>query len=183
MHKNRSSSIGRVVECLFALGIIVLNLIELRRPHRLYAISTHSHQFITHARLTSDCCSEIFALKCSESGPLCPPSVLLSLSDELPTRLTQLAQCHFEGCSEDRSHTRTTLGASSGGVCGVSAASGESVFNVLHALGFVRVREPVLAHVDVVSEAYGAACHEDFRDREGGHGCGGVWCGEGQVVR
>lgn len=53
------------------------------------------------------------------------------------------------------------------GCARVAAAGGKAVFDVLHALGFVRVREPVLAHVDVVAEADGAAGHEDFGDGEG----------------
>ena len=49
--------------------------------------------------------------------------------------------------------TRTALGAPGRCVRGVAAACGESVLDVLHALRLVRVREPVLAHVEVVGEA------------------------------
>jgi hypothetical protein len=54
----------------------------------------------------------------------------------------------------------------------VAAAGGVAVLNVLHALGLVRVREPVLAHVQVVAEAAGGAGHEDLGDGERGHDCG-----------
>jgi hypothetical protein len=60
----------------------------------------------------------------------------------------------------------------------VSAAGGEAVLNVLHALCLVRVREPVLAHVQVVAEAAGGARHEDFGDGERGHDCGWVCVGD-----
>lgn len=50
-------------------------------------------------------------------------------------------------------HTRTTHGSHARRVGRVSAASGESVLDVLYALGLVGVGEPVLAHVEVVAEA------------------------------
>jgi hypothetical protein len=65
--------------------------------------------------------------------------------------------------------TRTAPCARRWGVCGVAAASGEAIFNVLDALGFVGIREPVLAHEKVVGEANGAASHEDLRNGEGRH--------------
>jgi hypothetical protein len=79
--------------------------------------------------------------------------------------------------------TRTTLRGCARGVCRVSAAGGVAVLNVLHALCLVRVREPVLAHVQVVAEAAGGAGHEDLGNGEGRHDCrcvletwDGVWC-------
>lgn len=47
-----------------------------------------------------------------------------------------------------------------------SSSCGESILNVLHLSGLVRVREPVLPHEHVVCEANGAAGHEDFGDSE-----------------
>jgi hypothetical protein len=65
--------------------------------------------------------------------------------------------------------TRTASCARGWGVCGVAAAGGEAIFDVLDALGFVGIREPVLAHEEVVGEADGAASHENLRDGEGRH--------------
>lgn len=45
---------------------------------------------------------------------------------------------------------------------GVAAARGVSVLDALYSWCLVRVREPVLAHVEVVAEASGAASHEDL---------------------
>jgi hypothetical protein len=61
-------------------------------------------------------------------------------------------------------------------MCGVAAAGREAVLDVLDALRLVWVREPVLAHEEVVGEADGAAGHEDLGDGEGRHGggCGRV---------
>jgi hypothetical protein len=81
--------------------------------------------------------------------------------------------------------TRTTLRGCARGVCRVAAAGGVAVLDVLHALCLVRVREPVLAHVQVVAEAAGRAGHEDLGDGEGGHGCdvcGLETCGRGGGV-
>lgn len=66
------------------------------------------------------------------------------------------------------------LAAASWCVCWGTACCGEAILDVLHALSLVRVWEPVLAHVEVVAEAYGAAGHEDLGNRERRHGCGVV---------
>lgn len=47
-------------------------------------------------------------------------------------------------------------------MCRVASTRGEAVLNVLDALCLVRVREPVLAHVQVVAKADGAAGHKDL---------------------
>lgn len=65
--------------------------------------------------------------------------------------------------------TRTAPCARGWGVCGMAAAGGEAVFDVLDALGLVWVWEPVLAHEEVVGEANGSACHEDLGDGKGRH--------------
>jgi hypothetical protein len=102
---------------------------------------------------TSDCWLDMFSLKCSESGPLCPPSVLLSLFELEPIRsvLVLLTTNQMECLAAY--HTRTAHGAAGGCVCWVAAACGESVLDILYALGLVRVREPVLAHEEVVAES------------------------------
>jgi hypothetical protein len=65
--------------------------------------------------------------------------------------------------------TRTTLGSRARLMCGMSAACGVSVLDVLDALRLVRVGEPVLAHVQVVAETAGGASHEYLGDGEGRH--------------
>lgn len=53
---------------------------------------------------------------------------------------------------------------------GVASTSRETVFNVLNALGFVGIWEPVLAHEEVVAESDGTTSHEDLGYRERRHG-------------
>ena len=84
----------------------------------------------------------------------------------------------------EESQDRTHFAATGGGVCRRAAGCREAVFDVLHALGLVGVREPVLAHVEVVGEADAAAGHEDLGDGEAQHGglgqglgWGGRWYG------
>jgi len=126
----------------------------------------------------------MFFLKCSESGPLCPSCVLLSLFVDEPIECPVSTPVLYGGmCSpsfntliDEGSITRTTHGASSWCVCRVASACREPVLDVLHTLCLVRVREPVLAHEEVVAKANGAASHEDLGYGEGGHG-GGRGCG------
>jgi hypothetical protein len=112
----------------------------------------------------------MFFLKCSESGPLCPSIVVLSLSVEEPIKPPALSALASQRSDRNTgSITRTTLGSRAGRVCGVAAASRVTVFDVLHALRLVWVGEPVLAHVEVVGESYCTPSHEYFRYREGRH--------------
>jgi hypothetical protein len=115
--------------------------------------------------LTSLCCSEMLALKCSESGPLLlPPSFLASLFDVEPGR------CQSTQCAPRQILTCTSLGGYGGCMCGVSSARRKAVLDVLDALCLVGVGEPVLAHVQVVAKANGAAGHKNLGNREGRHG-------------
>lgn len=47
-------------------------------------------------------------------------------------------------------------------MCRVASTRGEAILNILDALCLVRVREPILAHVQVVTKADGAASHKDL---------------------
>jgi hypothetical protein len=77
-------------------------------------------------------------------------------------------------------------------VCRAASARREAVLDVLDALCLVGVGEPVLAHVQVVAKANGAAGHEDLGNGEGRHGwwsMGVAWrvvveavCGTGEEI-
>jgi hypothetical protein len=54
-------------------------------------------------------------------------------------------------------------------VCRAASARREAVLDVLDTLCLVGVGEPVLAHVQVVAKANGAAGHEDLGNGEGRH--------------
>jgi hypothetical protein len=75
-----------VIICLFALGVVVLDLVELVGPDGLCRVSIFLHDLCRDIKHTSDCCDEMFCLKCSESGPLCPSCALLSVSAAVPVR-------------------------------------------------------------------------------------------------
>jgi hypothetical protein len=76
--------------------------------------------------------------------------VLILFLPSLPLKWCQGKECI----------TRTTLRGRSRRVCGVTTASREAIFDILYALGLVWIREPVLAHVEIIAETYRTSSHE-----------------------
>lgn len=112
----------------------------------------------------------MFFLKCSESGPLFGPACLPSLFVDEPTFcVSKFRSPHFQAVSLGIESTRTPLASNRREMRGMAAARGVSILDALYSWCLVRVWEPVLAHVEVVAEASGAASHEDLGNGDRRH--------------
>lgn len=89
-----------------------------------------------------------------------PPSFLPSLSVDVPER--NVSNCAVKQRLALSLSGSTSLAGLSRRVCGMASTGGEAVLDVLDTLCLVGVREPVLAHIQVVAKANGAAGHEDL---------------------